>query len=112
MTKTNKGYQDAAHRPFGVLLASKPPKLAGRTGSSLVALGFHAIVGAALVYATIETVEEVQQQEVYVELTPQTFVPPPPPPPPPPAVDVPQVEQVHSIQTLLQEPQPRRQLGI
>jgi TonB family protein len=101
MSETKKeAYQDTVHKPFGVLLASKPPKLAGRTGSSLVALGFHAIVGAALVYATLQTVEEIQEEEVYVELTPQTFVPPPPPPPPPPSVEVPQMEQVQGFKTL------------
>jgi protein TonB len=98
--RKNKGYHDMVHKPFGVLLASKPPKLPGRTSSSLVALGFHAVVGAAIVYATIQTVEEVHQDEVYVELTTDTFVPPPPPPPPPPSVEVPQAAQVQGFQML------------
>jgi protein TonB len=101
MSETKKkGYQDVAHKPFGVLLASKPPKQAGRAASSIVALAVHVILGTALVYATIQAVEEIQEEEVYVELTPETFVPPPPPPPPPPEVDVPQVEQVRGFQTL------------
>jgi protein TonB len=65
-----------------------------------VALGLHAILGSAIVYATIQAVEEVQQEEVYVELTHETFVPPPPPPPPPPTVEVPQAEQVRGFQTI------------
>jgi protein TonB len=96
----SKGYQDVAHKPFGVLLASKPPKQSGRTASSLVALALHGVLGTLLVVATIKAVEEVTEEEVYVELTPETFVPPPPPPPPPPEVDVPQVEQVRGFQTL------------
>jgi protein TonB len=100
MPQARKGYQDVAHRPFGVLLASKPARQAGKAGSSLVALGLHAIVGTVLVYATIQAVEEVQEEEVYVELTAETFLPPPPPPPPPPAVDVPRAEQVRSFHTL------------
>lgn len=95
-----KGYQDQIHKPFGTLLASKPPKQPGRTGSSLVALALHVIIGTVVVVATIKTVQETQEDEVYVELTPETFVPPPPPPPPPPEVDVPQVEQVRGFQTL------------
>jgi protein TonB len=97
---SKKGYQDVAHKPFGVLLASKPPKQSGRTASSLVALALHGVLGTLLVVATIKAVEEVTEEEVYVELTPETFVPPPPPPPPPPEVDVPQVEQVRGFQTL------------
>jgi protein TonB len=93
-------YQDQIHKPFGTLLSSKPPKQAGSTASSLVALALHVVLGTAVVVATIKTVEEVQEEEVYVELTPETFVPPPPPPPPPPEVDVPQVEQVRGFQTL------------
>src|SRR5687768_3585911 len=93
-------YQDQVHKPFGTLLASKPPKQAGSKGASLVALELHVILGTIVVIATIKTVEEVQEEEVYVELTPETFVPPPPPPPPPPEVDVPQVEQVRGFQTL------------
>jgi protein TonB len=93
-------YQDQVHKPFGTLLASKPPKQTGQTGSTLVAMALHVILGTVVVLATIKTVEEVQEEEVYVELTPETFVPPPPPPPPPPEVDVPQVEQVRGFQTL------------
>jgi protein TonB len=96
----SKGYQDVAHKPFGVLLASKPPKQGGRTASSIVALALHAVLGTLLVVATIKAVDEATEEEVYVELTPETFVPPPPPPPPPPEVDVPQVEQVRGFQTL------------
>jgi protein TonB len=97
---SKKGYQDVAHKPFGVLLASKPPKQGGRAASSIIALGLHAVLGTLLVVATIKAVEEATEEEVYVELTPETFVPPPPPPPPPPEVDVPQVEQVRGFQTL------------
>jgi protein TonB len=95
-----KGYQDEIHKPFGVLLASKPPKQAGRATSSVIALVFHALVGGAMVWATYTVAVDAQEDEVYVELTPETFVPPPPPPPPPPSVDVPQVEQVKGFQTL------------
>jgi protein TonB len=99
MSKKSKGFQDTVHKPFGVLLASRPPKQAGRTGSSLVALGLHAILGSAVVYATIQAVEEVHEEEVIVELTARTFLPPPPPPPPPPSVEVPDVERPQGFQT-------------
>jgi protein TonB len=101
MSKKSKGFQDTVHKPFGVLLASKPPKQAGRTGSSLVALGLHIVLGTAVVYATIQAVEEVQEEEVVVELSAATFLPPPPPPPPPPSVEVPEIERPRGFQTFL-----------
>jgi protein TonB len=97
-------YRDEEHRPFAVLLASKPPADRGRTRSTLASLIIHGVIGTAAVWATIAAAEEVGEEEpdvVTVEFVAEVEVPPPPPPPPPPDMPVPVVEEVFKgFQTL------------
>jgi protein TonB len=97
-------YQDEEHRPFAVLLASKPPADRGKGTSYLASAIIHAGLGAFAVWATIAAAEEVTDQEddpVIVEFVAEVEVPPPPPPPPPPDMPVPVVEEVFKgFQTL------------
>jgi protein TonB len=96
--------QDEIHRPFAVLLASKPPAQAGRARSTLVSLVLHGLLGSGMIYATMAMAEEVTDQEdspVTVEMVAEVEVPPPPPPPPPPDMPVPVVDEVfRGFQTL------------
>lgn len=100
MSKNEEYQQDEAHRPFAVLLASKPPTQAGRARSTMVSLVLHVLFGGAFVYATMAVAEEVteDEDEVIVEFVNEMEVPPPPPPPPP--VDMPVVQEFKGFQTL------------
>ena len=95
--------RDEPHRPFAVLLASRPPaERGGRARSGLVSLLLHGSVGAGLVMATLVMAEEVVEEDepIYVELV-EEVAPPPPPPPPPMQEPPPQVEEVfRGFQTL------------
>jgi protein TonB len=100
-----KPYQpDEEHRPFAVLLASRPPAQKGRARSTLFSLALHAAVGTGLVWATMAMAEEITEQEeepIFVELVTEVDVPPPPPPPPPPDMPVAVVDEVfRGFQTL------------
>jgi protein TonB len=99
-----KEYHDEEHKPFAVLLASKPPADKGRTRSTLASLVIHGALGTFAVWATIAAAEEVTDQAddvVTVEMVAEVEVPPPPPPPPPPDMPVPVVDEVFKgFQTL------------
>ncbi len=75
---------DVAHKPFGVLLASKPPTMSGGIRSGIISTIFHISLAVVLVVTTISGPEEEEEETTYVELVEEVPVPPPPPPPPPP----------------------------
>ncbi|MEQ1855516.1 MAG: TonB family protein [Longimicrobiales bacterium] len=76
---------DVAHKPFGVLLASAPPKMTGGISSGILSTIFHVALAATLVSTTMGSGEEEEEEVTQiVEIVEETSVPPPPPPPPPP----------------------------
>ena len=91
---------DVAHKPFGVLLASQPPSMAGGYRSGVISTVFHVAIATLLVVTTVSGPEEEEEQTTYVELVEETPVPPPPPPPPPPQLtpDMPQVTMISQIE--------------
>ena len=85
--KAAKGAQvaDVAHKPFGVLLASQPPKMGGGISSGILSTVFHVALATTLIYTTMSSGQEEEETVTeIVEVTAETSVPPPPPPPPPP----------------------------
>jgi protein TonB len=91
---------DVAHKPFGVLLASKPPSMSGGISSSLISTIFHVSLAVVLVVTTIAGPEEEEEATTYVELVEEVPVPPPPPPPPPPQLtpEMPNVTVISQIE--------------
>jgi protein TonB len=91
---------DVAHKPFGVLLASKPPTMAGGYRSGLISTIFHISLAVVLVATTVQGPEEEEEETTYVELVEEVPVPPPPPPPPPPQLqpDMPDVTVISQIE--------------
>jgi protein TonB len=91
---------DVAHKPFGVLLASQPPKMAGGISSSLLSTIIHVALAATMVATTVgQGQDEEEEATTYVELVEETAVPPPPPPPPPPELQT-EMPDVTVISTL------------
>jgi periplasmic protein TonB len=85
--KTAKGapQADVAHKPFGVLLASAPPKMTGGFSSGLLSTIFHVALTVTLISTTMGNGQEEEEEVAQiVEIVEETSVPPPPPPPPPP----------------------------
>jgi protein TonB len=91
---------DVAHKPFGVLLASKPPAMGGGIRSGIISTVVHVSIAVLLVVTTLQGPEEEQEETTYVELIEETPVPPPPPPPPPPQLqpDMPDVTVISQIE--------------
>jgi protein TonB len=76
---------DVAHKPFGVLLASQPPKMGGGISSGILSTVFHVALATSLVMTTMSAGQDEEESVTeIVEVTAETSVPPPPPPPPPP----------------------------
>lgn len=76
---------DVAHKPFGVLLASQPPRMGGGLSSGILSTAFHVALATTLIYTTMGSGQEEEEAVTeIVEVTAETSVPPPPPPPPPP----------------------------
>jgi len=76
---------DVAHKPFGVLLASQPPKMGGGISSGILSTAFHVALATTLIYTTMSSGQQEEETVTeIVEVTAETSVPPPPPPPPPP----------------------------
>ena len=106
--RPHPSHVDEPHRPFAVLLASRPPSEArGRARSVLVSFVLHATVGTSLVWATMAMSQEVTREEepVFIELVEEVA---PPPPPPPPAVEEqapPTVEEVFKGFQILEVPE-------
>jgi protein TonB len=76
---------DVAHKPFGVLLASAPPKLGGGFSSSVLSTVVHVTLLVLGVQMTVSAGQEEEEEVTQiVETIVETTVPPPPPPPPPP----------------------------
>ena len=76
---------DVAHKPFGVLLASAPPKMTGGISSGILSTIVHVALAVTLVSTTMGSGEEEEEEVTQiVEIVEETSVPPPPPPPPPP----------------------------
>lgn len=76
---------DVAHKPFGVLLASQPPKSKGGVSSGVLSTILHVAIGATLVWTTAGAGDQEEEEVTQiVEIVEETSVPPPPPPPPPP----------------------------
>src|SRR5688572_12558639 len=91
---------DVAHKPFGVLLASAPPSMAGGIRSGVLSTVFHVALTLFLVFTTMGVGQEEEEADPeYIELVEETSVPPPPPPPPPPEV-APEVPQTNIISQL------------
>jgi protein TonB len=99
-TSTGAQVVDTAHKPFGVLLASQPPAMAGGYRSGLISTLVHISLAVLLVVTTVQGPEEEEEETTYVELIEETPVPPPPPPPPPPQLtpDMPQVVTISQIE--------------
>jgi protein TonB len=100
--KPSKGapLADVAHKPFGVLLASAPPSMAGGIRSGVLSTVFHVALTVFLVFTTMGVGQEEEEAEPeYIELVEETAVPPPPPPPPPPEL-APEVPQTNIISQL------------
>jgi protein TonB len=91
---------DVAHKPFGVLLASKPPTMSGGIRSGIISTIFHISLAVVLVVTTISGPEEEEEETTYVELVEEVPVPPPPPPPPPPQLtpEMPNVTVISQIE--------------
>jgi protein TonB len=91
---------DVAHKPFGVLLASQPPAMAGGIRSGILSTIFHVSLAAIVIVTTIQGPEEEEEETTYVELVEEVPVPPPPPPPPPPQLtpDMPNVTVISQIE--------------
>lgn len=91
---------DVAHKPFGVLLASKPPAMAGGIRSGIFSTVFHVTLAVVLVVTTIRAPQEEEEATTYVELVEEVPVPPPPPPPPPPQLtpEMPNVTVISQIE--------------
>jgi protein TonB len=91
---------DVAHKPFGVLLASQPPAMAGGIRSGVLSTAFHVALATFLIMTTMSAGQTDEEEEpTYVELVEETAVPPPPPPPPPPEL-APEVPQTNIISQL------------
>ena len=91
---------DVAHKPFGVLLASKPPTMPGGVSSSVLSTIVHVSLAALMIVTTVGSAQEEEEEvTTYVELIEETEVPPPPPPPPPPEL-APEMPDVTVISTL------------
>lgn len=91
---------DVAHKPFGVLLASAPPKLGGGISSSLLSTIFHVALAVTMVVTTVGSGQDEEEEvTTYVEIVEETAVPPPPPPPPPPELQT-EMPDVTVISTL------------
>jgi protein TonB len=91
---------DVAHKPFGVLLASQPPSMAGGYSSGVISTVFHISLAFLLVATTMQGPEEEEEETTYVELVEEVPVPPPPPPPPPPQLtpEMPNVVTISQIE--------------
>jgi protein TonB len=91
---------DVAHKPFGVLLASKPPTMAGGYSSGVISTVFHIALAVLLVVTTVQAETEEEEETTYVELVEEVPVPPPPPPPPPPQLtpEMPDVVTISQIE--------------
>jgi len=91
---------DVAHKPFGVLLASAPPTMAGGYRSGVLSTIVHVSLAAIMIVTTVGNAQEEEDEEpTIVELVQETEVPPPPPPPPPPEL-APEMPDVTVISTL------------
>lgn len=91
---------DTAHKPFGVLLASQPPKIAGGLSSGVLSTIFHIALAVTMVVTTVGSGQDEEEEvTTYVELVEETSVPPPPPPPPPPELQT-EMPDVTVISTL------------
>jgi protein TonB len=92
---------DIAHKPFGVLLASQPPRQAGTLSSGVLSTIFHVALGTSLVLTTMSAGQEEEEEVTqYVEIIEETNVPPPPPPPPPPELqaEMPDVTVISALE--------------
>ena len=91
---------DVAHKPFGVLLASKPPTMAGGIRSGILSTVVHVSLAVLLIVTTVQGPEEEDEETTYVELVEEVPVPPPPPPPPPPQLtpEMPNVTVISQIE--------------
>ena len=90
---------DVAHKPFGVLLASAPPTMAGGIRSGVLSTIIHVSLAMVMVVTTVGNAQEEEEDPTYVEIVAETEVPPPPPPPPPPEL-APEMPDVTVISTL------------
>ena len=91
---------DVAHKPFGVLLASQPPKIAGGISSGVLSTIFHVALAVTMVVTTVGSGQDEEEEvTTYVEIVEETAVPPPPPPPPPPELQT-EMPDVTVISTL------------
>ena len=94
---------DTPHRPFGVLLASRPPSERGKGARwGAVSLVVHAAIGTGLVLGTMAMAEqpEVEEEPIYIELVEEVEPPPPPPTPVEPIAPVDVEEALKGFQTL------------
>jgi protein TonB len=85
--KATKGapQADVAHKPFGILLASAPPKMTGGISSGILSTAFHVGLTFTLIATTMGSGQDEEESVTeIVETVVETTVPPPPPPPPPP----------------------------
>jgi periplasmic protein TonB len=92
---------DVAHKPFGVLLASAPPRIGGGVSSGILSTIFHIALAFAFVATTVSSGEEEEEDVTQiVETVVETNVPPPPPPPPPPEMEaqMPDVTVISAIE--------------
>lgn len=91
---------DIAHKPFGVLLASAPPSMAGGYRSGVLSTIIHVSLALVMIVTTVGNAQEEEEEEpTIVEIVQETEVPPPPPPPPPPEL-APEMPDVTVISTL------------
>jgi protein TonB len=101
--KAGKGapQADVAHKPFGVLLASQPPKMTGGISSGILSTIVHVAIAATLITTTLGVGQEEEEEVTQiVELVEETSVPPPPPPPPPPELqaEMPDVTVISALE--------------
>ena len=91
---------DVAHKPFGVLLASAPPSMAGGIRSGVLSTIIHVSLAVVMVVTTVGNAQDEEEADpTYVEIVAETEAPPPPPPPPPPEL-APEMPDVTVISTL------------
>jgi protein TonB len=92
---------DVAHKPFGVLLASQPPRMGGGISSGILSTIFHVALATSLVMTTMSAGQEEEETVTQiVEIVEETTVPPPPPPPPPPELqaEMPDVTVISALE--------------